>query len=172
MIFCYFLCIFRHLKVCNRVKWWADAMLAACVLRRIQAWGWGGSIFYIYSLYHSRWHISTWIGVVKHEKSFAPIFIDIRLLFIDFLLFCKSIIATAPGHATIPDRTSYWPQATSICRRFRTNQQRSRGQEGPPFARQCVELYYIVYIFHILCLRDMDFWQKLLSSMVRVEWCI
>jgi len=134
----------------------------------------GGGVgpFFIYSLYHSRWHISTWIGVVKYGKSFAPIFIDIRLLFIDFLLFWNSIMDTAPGHSNIPDRTSYQPQATSICRRFFINQQRSWGQEGPPLAKQCVELEYIVNIFHILCLRDMVSWQKILSSMVRVEWCI
>lgn len=134
--------------------------------------GGGGGPFFLYSLYHSRWHFSTWIGVVKYEKSFAPIFIDIGLLFIDFLLFWKSIMDTAPGHSNIPDRVSYWPQATSIRRRFRISWQRSRGQEGPPSAKQCVELYYNGNIFHILCLRDMVYWQKLLSSIVRVEWCI
>ena len=86
-------------------------------------------------------HFSTYIGVQTHGESFALNFINIwQLLYLDFLLFRIGVMDTAPGHATIPDRTSYQPQATSICRRFRITQQRSRGQEGPPFAIQCVEL--------------------------------
>ena len=97
-------------------------------------------------------HFSTYIGVQKHGKSFALNFINIwQLLYLDFLLFRKGIIDTAPGHSTIPDRTSYQPQATSVCRRFRTNCQRNRGQEGPPLCQTvCSPSVYVDYVAFFL----------------------
>ena len=81
-------------------------------------------------------HFSTYIGVQTHGKSFALNFINIwQLLYLDFLLFRIGILDTAPGHSTIPDRTSYQPQATSVCRRFRIYRQRSRGQDGLPLCQ-------------------------------------
>ena len=60
-------------------------------------------------------HFSTYIGVQKHGESFALNFINIwQLLFLDFLLFRKGIMDTAPGRSTIPDRTSYQP-ASYFC---------------------------------------------------------
>jgi len=81
-------------------------------------------------------HFSTYIGVQTHGESFALNFINIwQLLYLDFLLFRIGVMDTAPGHATIPDRTSYQPQATSVCRLCRTNCQRNRGQDGLPLCQ-------------------------------------
>jgi len=81
-------------------------------------------------------HFSTYIGVHKHGKSLALNFINIwqLLLYLDFLLFRTGIMDTA-GRSTIPDRTSYQPQAAPVCRLFRISWQRNRGQDGLPLCQ-------------------------------------
>jgi len=73
---------------------------------------------------------------------------------------------TAPGHSTIPDRTSYQPQATSVRRRLRTNCQRNRGQDGFPYAKHCVPHQYMLIMSRSFCPRDV-----ILGASCSPQWC-